>query len=161
MANILSVLTRLEGAILVFTLLSMILLAVVQIFLRNVFDTGFIYSESMVRILVLWVTMIGAMIASRQDKHIRLEVLIHYIPENWQHIAKFTTELFATIVCFTVCYFSYQFVLQEYHDGGKVFLNVPNWVCESIIPFAFLILASRYLFSSLLHLKTVAKIETL
>lgn len=157
MAQIISFLTRIENGILVTMLLAMILMAVLQIVLRNLFDTGIVFSESLVRILVLWVMLIGAMMASRQDKHIRLEVLIHYVPVRWQHFIKLITEVFAATICFGMAYFSFQFVQQEFQYGGEAFAGVPNWICESIIPFAFFVIAWRYLLLSLMHMKTLER----
>jgi TRAP-type C4-dicarboxylate transport system permease small subunit len=155
--TIVSLLIKVETGVLVLLVLAMIFMAVLQIFLRNVFDTGIVYSESLVRVLVLWVTLIGAMTAARRDKHIRLEVLMHYLPQRRQSIAKIATELFTAAICFIVGYFGFRFVVLEYQDGGIAFAGVPHWVCESIIPFSFFVLGSRYLFSSAMQVKIAMK----
>ena len=46
---------RLEDGALVLALVSMLVMALTQIVLRNVFDSGFLWAESFLRILVLWV----------------------------------------------------------------------------------------------------------
>ena len=67
-------LRRIEDALLVVLLTSMIGVAVAQIFLRNFFDSGLYWGDAAVRVMVLWVAMVGAMLASRNDEHIRIDI---------------------------------------------------------------------------------------
>lgn len=143
---------HLETGVLVTLLLAMILIAVTQIFLRNVMDTGIIWAEPLVRVLVLWTALLGAMMATRSKQHIKIDVFTHLIPEKYQHIAELVTQIFAAIICAIVAYYSVLFVITEYQDGGMAFAQVPNWVCESIIPIAFIVIAWRYLLSSYSHI---------
>ena len=64
---------RLENIALISALISMLGIAVLQIFLRNFFDSGFLWAESFLRILVLWVAMLGAMVATREKNHISID----------------------------------------------------------------------------------------
>ena len=50
----------LENVALVTLLSAMMLLAVGQIVLREVFDTGIIWADELVRLIVLWLAMMGA-----------------------------------------------------------------------------------------------------
>jgi TRAP-type C4-dicarboxylate transport system permease small subunit len=70
LGRILTVVYRIEDGILAAVLTLMIALAVVQILLRNFFGAGFIWGDVLVRVLVLWIGLIGAMIAYRcNDRH--------------------------------------------------------------------------------------------
>ncbi len=138
-------LLKTETGILVTLLLAMVLITVMQIILRNVFEFGVIWVESFVRITVLWLALVGAMISSRSRQHIAIDAFIIGFSEAKQKIFRRITDTFTALVCFIVTYYSFQFVRYEYEDGGLAFASVPNWVCEAIIPFAFLIIACRYL----------------
>jgi TRAP-type C4-dicarboxylate transport system permease small subunit len=140
-----------ETFLLMFFLLVAILLACIQIFLRNFFEMGIFWADSALRILVLWIGMIGAMYASRNKKHIRIDLLSHYLPEKVRANIWRITEFFSAIVCGIVAYYSIQFIHYEYLDGQIAFANVPVWVCETIIPVAFIVMGLRYLVYSLLH----------
>ena len=48
-----------EDGLLVVLLSSMILVAAYQVIARNFFDTGILWGDGMVRVLVLWVTFVG------------------------------------------------------------------------------------------------------
>ena len=135
-----------ETFLLLFFLLGAILLASTQILLRNFFDSGIFWADSALRILVLWIGMTGAMFASRNKKHIRIDILSHYLPEKLRDNIWRVTELITAIVCGITAYYSIQFIQYEYEDGLIAFANVPVWLCETIIPVAFITMALRYFF---------------
>ena len=150
-----SMLYRIEDSILVGLLLLMIGLAVTQIFLRNLFDSGIVWSDILVRILVLWVGLLGAMVASRQGNHINVDILDRYLPERAKPLVSTVVQLFTALICTVAAYFSLLFVQVEYADGGTLFAQVPAWVCESIIPFAFAVIAVRYFMLSFENFKNI------
>jgi len=96
------VLHRVEDTILVGLLLTMIGMAVTQIFLRNLFEAGIVWSDVLVRILVLWVGLVGAMVASRQGNHITIDILDRYLPAHAKKVADFVVELFTALICTVV-----------------------------------------------------------
>ena len=55
---------RLEEGILTLLLVSMIILSFTQIVLRNLFETGLIWIDPLVRQMLLWITLAGAMVAT-------------------------------------------------------------------------------------------------
>jgi TRAP-type C4-dicarboxylate transport system permease small subunit len=149
-------LLRLEESLLVVILLSTIIFAVAQIFLRNFFHSGIPWGDSLVRILVLWLGLIGAMIASRDHRHIKIDILSrHMTPANQLWLRRFTDSITA-IVCFIVAWYAFLFVRIEYQDGMRAFENVPVWMTEAIIPFGFFIIAVRFLLSAVMPHKLQA-----
>jgi TRAP-type C4-dicarboxylate transport system permease small subunit len=150
-------LCRVEDGILVGLLLLMIGMAVTQIFLRNLFEGGIVWSDVLVRTLVLWVGLVGAMVASRQNNHINIDIIERYLPPRAKPIVNLIAELFTALICSAMAYFSLQFVQIEFADGGYVFAKVPAWICESIIPFAFAVISLRYYSLSYVNLKRVFK----
>ena len=151
---------RIEDGILVGLLLLMIGLAVTQIFLRNLFDSGIVWSDILVRILVLWVGLLGAMVASRQGNHINVDILDRYLPERAKPYVSIVVQLFTALICTVAAYFSLLFVQIEYADGGMAFAKVPAWVCEAIIPFAFGVIAVRYFTLSFENFKNIFSLRS-
>lgn len=138
------ILQTIEDTILVALLLLMIFLAVVQIFLRNMFDTGIFWADPMIRILVLWIGLVGAMIASRNNHHISIDVISRYLPGRAKKLSTLVVSVFTSVVCAVMAHVSLKFVLMERADKMIAFGAVPVWVCESIIPAAFAIISVRY-----------------
>ncbi len=142
--NLVTLVQRIEDYILVSLLLVMITMAVFQIFLRNFFDSGIVWGDSLVRVLVLWIGLIGAMVASRTDNHISIDILSRYLPSQIKRFTTLFTHLFTTVVTALMAWFSLSFVQMEMNDKLIAFANVPAWVCEVIIPIAFMVICIRY-----------------
>ena len=154
------ILYRVEDSILVGLLMLMITLAVLQIFLRNLFETGIVWSDVLVRILVLWVGLAGAMVASRKGNHINIDIMERFLSERAKIVVNFVVELFTAFICAMVAYYSIQFVHMELVDRGLAFAKVPVWLCEAIIPFAFVVIAIRYVILSIVNLKRIVKFRS-
>ncbi len=138
-------LRQLEDAVLALLLTGMILLASLQILLRNVFDSGIVWADPAVRVLVLWVGLLGALAASRDDRHINVDVLSRILPEKPRRAVSTLTRLFTAGVAAVVSYHSARFVRSEFEFGSVAFAGLPSWALASIIPIAFGGIALRYL----------------
>ena len=150
-----TIINLVEDSILVGLLLLMIFLAVLQIFLRNFFGGGIVWGEVLVRVLVLWVGLIGAMVASRQGNHINIDIMNRYLSGRAKFIVQFVIELFTALICIVVAYYSLEFVQIEFAYGSESFSKVPTWLCESIIPFAFMVISLRYFLLCFINLKKI------
>jgi TRAP-type C4-dicarboxylate transport system permease small subunit len=147
------ILQKIEDGILIGLLLLMIFMAVLQIFLRNFFNSGILWGDPLIRLLVLWIGLIGSMIASRNNHHINIDVISRYLPGQIKKLTTFIISLFTAFVCAVMAYYSFIFVIMERTDGFIAFGNIPVWVCESIIPVSFAIISFRYILFSFTHLK--------
>ncbi len=141
---VIRVLHRLEDAALIVALLTMLVFALLQILLRNLMDGGILWAEPFLRILVLWVAILGAMVATRENNHISIDALSRYLSSRWRSVASVVTGSFASVVCLTVAWYSIELLRFEYEDATIAFASVPTWVCESIIPFGFLVMSIRF-----------------
>lgn len=133
-----------ENALLYSLAVTLIGLAIYQIVLRNVFGGGLYWGEPLLKVLVLWLALVGAMVATREGGHISIDVLSHYLGARGNAIAALTTNLFSTVVCFVAAYFSLLFVLEERNYGAVAFAEVPVWWCEAIIPLALAVIGLRF-----------------
>lgn len=147
----LRILQRLEDSILVGVLTMMIGMAAVQILLRNFFTTSVVWGDALVRTGVLWVGLVGAMVASRQGNHIRIDVISRYLPPRLHAWIGCVVDLFTAAICAAVAYYSLLFVHSEWVYGGMAFAQVPTWLCELIIPIAFVVMAWRYLTTAIIR----------
>ncbi len=151
------VLHRVEDSILVGLVVLMIGTAVMQILLRNLFESGIVWGDTMIRILVLWIGLVGAMVASRKGDHISIDIIARYVPQRAGKAIHCFVELFTALVCSVATYYSTYFVISEYEYGGKAFSMVPVWMCEAIIPLALSIIALRYFILSFINFSKVVK----
>jgi len=146
--------TRLiEDALLVFLLGSMVVLACTQIVLRNLFDGAIIWADPLLRVAVLWVGMIGAMVATRNDRQISIDAVSRFLPDLWKARMRVVTDLFTAAVSTVVAWSAFRLMMDDRAAGGVAIAKVPVWVCESILPVAFAVIALRYLLYAIKHLR--------
>lgn len=137
-------LARLENAILVVLLSGMILLAAVQILLRNFLDMGLAWGDQALRVLVLWVGLIGGVVASRENKHINVDVFLRLLGGRARVASQGLIGFFTAAVCTVVAFYAGRFVRLDYQSGILTFAGVPVWMVELILPVGFGLIALRY-----------------
>lgn len=135
---------RCEDAVLLILLVSMILLASLQIFLRNGFDTGFIWADEMLRIQVLWLALFGAVAASRADRHISIDVLSRSLGPKARRISEIIVDVFTCAVCALLCYHSARFVADARAFEDTLMDTWPAWWFQAALPVCFGLMAYRY-----------------
>jgi TRAP-type C4-dicarboxylate transport system permease small subunit len=136
-----------EDGFLVVLLAAMILIAAFQIFLRNVFDSGLSWADELLRIQVLWIGLMGAVVASRDRRHINIDILSRFLPQRLQAVTGALTDLFTAIVCGMISFHSGRFIHQEIEFGAIGLGRIPAWIFAAIIPAAFGLIGFRYLVS--------------
>jgi TRAP-type C4-dicarboxylate transport system permease small subunit len=141
--------TAAENTVLVLLLAAMIALAVGQIVLRELFDTGIIWADELVKILVLWIAMLGSVAASRDDRHLRIDVLSHLLSEKMISLSRLLVEIFAAVVCGVVTWHAFRWLQIEFEDQDTVLIDFPAWFAHAILPVAFILMTYRFALSSL------------
>ena len=142
--RMLDLLHRVEDVLIAFLLTATMVLAFFQIVQRNLMGTGVVWGDILIRVMVLWLGIAGAMAATREHKHIRIDLLTRFLSPGFKRAANSLSTLFAAGVCLVAGYFSLQFVRSEYAAGDMAFGSVPYWVCEAILPLGFAVIALRY-----------------
>ena len=155
LSDIARVLRRIESGLLVALLLAMIGVAVYQVAARNLFGTGLTWGDGMVRVALLWVTMIGAM-AAAPDGHIRVDAVARFASERVARRLARVTNLFTAMLCFALAWYSVTLIAWDYADGTPGFGPVPAWVCELVMPVAAGVMGLRYLIAALRPPRPVA-----
>jgi len=137
-------LARIEQTLLVTFLGFMIILAFLQIVLRNFFFTGLDWGDSLLRNLVLWVGFVGATLATKEGKHINIDIISRWMPSLGKHIVTLFTHLFSFFICCALTYASLKFIKNEFEMGNRTFLNIPAWIPEMILPMTFSLMTFRF-----------------
>src|SRR4030042_581943 len=118
------VMARVEQTLLVTFLGFMIGIAFLQIVLRNFFSTGLDWGDSLVRNLVLWVGFIGATLATKEGKHINIDVVSRWLPSLGKSMVTVITHLFSFCICCLLTYAALKFIKNEFQMGNTTFLHI-------------------------------------
>ena len=138
------VIDRVEQTLITILLSLMIAIAFLQIVLRNIFATGIAWADPLVRNLVLWVGFVGAAIATREGKHITIDVLPQWVHPQVKTIIGIIIQLFAAFICGLLTFAAVKFVRNEAIMGSITFVGVPAWLPQLILPITFGIMALRF-----------------
>jgi len=140
--------TAIENGSLVVLLGAMMLLAVGQIVMRIFFSFGFVWADELLKIMVLWIALIASIAASRNDRHLRIDVLSHFVPHRYARIPRIVVDLFASIMCALLAWQSYRFVQLSIEFEETVLIDIPAWFVHGIAPVAFGLMCYRFLLAS-------------
>ncbi|RCK76530.1 MAG: TRAP-type C4-dicarboxylate transport system, small permease component [Ignavibacteriae bacterium] len=142
-----------EKAILILILSMMVLLSSLQVILRNIFSTGILWLDPLLRHLVLWIAFLGASIATQNDKHINIDILSRFLPTKHKHITKFITHIFSAIVVTLLFIASIKFLADEMDAQTTIFtisnLEIKSYHMQMIIPVGFGLMFLRFLISAI------------
>ena len=139
-----SALRFVETFLLVALLGALVLLASTQIVLRNFFSTGLTWADGLVRLMVLWLALVGAVAAARQGRHITMAALTRWLPERWQRVARGIAEAFALLVSGAFAWYSWMFVRDSYRYEDVLLDGLPAWAAQLPIPIAFAVISLVY-----------------
>ncbi|OGR01734.1 MAG: hypothetical protein A2505_00800 [Deltaproteobacteria bacterium RIFOXYD12_FULL_55_16] len=139
-------LERLEDAILLLLVAAMIVLACVQIALRDLWGGGLSWADPLLRVMVLWAGLLGAVVATRMDKHISIDLASRFLARSTFRWLRVVRQVFATGVCLTLAWLAVVFVRQEALQGnGQEMAGLASWQLNLIFPLAFAGIALRFL----------------
>jgi TRAP-type C4-dicarboxylate transport system permease small subunit len=131
----------------------MIVLACIQIFLRTFYASGLLWVDPLLRYMVIWAGLFGAAVATKQSKHISIDIISHIVPDRYLPMLKVVLNFFSAGVCFILTYAAVRFVRDEALYGGRSILDIPSWQFNIIYPVAFGIIACRFLLLALHDLR--------
>jgi len=151
-----------EDGLLVGLLATMIIVAGAQIVSRNLLDRGFVWGDELLRILVVWLTFVGAVAASRDRNHVAIDLLSRFLPRRGRLAARLLADVATAAIAALLAYASIRFVGMEKEAASTVLqqiptwisrfvsgsggeIGVPAWLVESILPVGFGLVAWRYL----------------
>jgi len=136
--------TAVENGLLVLLLCAMMLLAVGQIVLRIFFNSGLLWADELLKILVLWIALVASVAASRSRRHLRIDVLSRYVPLKFARIPELIVDAFAAGICGLIAWYSTQYILLSIEFGDTVLVNTPTWLALGILPVAFALMCYRF-----------------
>ena len=163
---------RTEDAILAIALLLMALIPVVELVGRTWFSTGIPGATEYLQHLTLWIGFLGAMLATREKKHLRIAVAMSWLPPGVSRVVDCLGGFISAAVCTGLFGASLQLVVAEapglpswtakiipdfverwldpfglFESGSLTTIGggIPIWVAEAVMPFGFAVMAIRFI----------------
>jgi C4-dicarboxylate transporter DctQ subunit len=147
---------RLEGWLIVVFLSTMVSLTFLQVLLRALYRYGHVawanalvgqidWSEPLVRLLVLWTAFLGASLITGENKHIKIDILSDFLPRRWLPLREFLLSIACMVVTGLMVKASLGYIRMEMTFGARLFLGIPTWLGQIILPAGFSLLLFRFL----------------
>ena len=148
-------LALLEGWLIITLLWLMVIFTFIQVCLRGLYTHGHFqwandlmghldWSEPFVRLLVLWLTFLGASLVTKENKHIKIDLFSSFLPSKLLPVREFVLSLVCVLVSSIMLKVSIDYFKMEIEFGGTIFLQVPSWLGEIIIPVGFALILFRF-----------------
>lgn len=143
----------LEVALVCLLLLAMVGVSALRIVVRVAhWELNLMWAGAFLKHSVLWLTVLGAALATRDRNHINIDVVGRLLKGRWRSGCLTLTNAFAAVVCVWAAWACYQFVGSQrdaflnksYDSAGTLFANVPAWYGQAIMPLAFALIALRF-----------------
>ena len=150
-------LEKISGWMLVILLGTMILMAFGQVVLRNIFHSSIEWADVFLRHLVLWVGYFGAVIATGEGRHLKIEFINKIVPVKVRKIFFIITNFFAAAVCYLLMQAAISFVQLEKESASILLLNQPTWYFITIIPVGYAMISFRFVIHALNWLNEVVR----
>ena len=155
--RLIAVIHSVENWVLVLITATIVGFSGLQIILRNVFESGIAWVPPLLGTLVIWVGLLGALIATRNNAHIKINVLTTYLSDRYKPFAFTLSHLFSAIVLFIFFYYSIEFVKLDLDSDSYAFANIPVWVAQVVLPASCLLMAIRYLVYAIVNIVDIVK----
>ena len=146
--------SRVEGVLVVLIMSAMLLVGVGQVIARKFFDTGLSFADTFLRQMVPWVGLLGAAIATQENRNIAIDAITRILPPIGRLLARLLISLLIFAICILFIRASleyWHFMREETYRGSRLF-GLPIWRFHIIYPIAFSLIAFHQLVKFLLDL---------
>ncbi len=144
-----------ERLLVIASLALMVLLTFLNVILRTLYAHGHLqwannvlgqvdWTEPFVRLLVLWITFLGASLITGENRHIRIDVVGAFISSRWSPYREIVIDIACLIICALMLKASIKYIGIEMDFGSYLFLRIPSWICQLIIPAGFAMMLFRF-----------------
>ena len=159
---------RVEGWLIVLFLWTMVIMTFVQVCLRSLYTQGHFYwantlmgyldwSESLVRLLVLWLTFMGASLVTSENKHIRIDLLSSLLPSRLIPLREFILSVVCLLITGIMIKVCVEYLQIEMKFGGTMFLDLPSWLGQLILPLGFALISFHFFVRAINQGQTIAR----
>jgi C4-dicarboxylate transporter DctQ subunit len=123
---------------------AMVVLAALQILLRNAWGRGITWADPFLGSAMLWITLLGALAATGRRKHIAIDLVSNFVPAGARRVFQIITDLAAAVVCGFLAAAAVRYVGFQREMGDEAFAGIRQWVVLLILPAGFGLMSLRF-----------------
>jgi len=111
----------------------MFLLVLFQIIMRYVFNHPSVWSEELVRFLLVWIVFLGSIIVTRGKEHIKIGIFVEFLPVKLKNIFQFIEKILSSLFLLLLIYFGSHIIIQNLHNMSSI-ININRGFIYLCIP---------------------------
>jgi tripartite ATP-independent transporter DctM subunit len=137
-----------ENLLLCFILVALMVLPLLEAFLRKAFQTGIPGATALVQHFTLIIAMLGGALAARDSRLLAMSALPTILPPKWKVFAALFSGTMATTVTLFLAVAGIEFVKTERESGNFLVGTLPIWWVQIVTPIGFALVTWRLLWNA-------------
>lgn len=134
-----SVFNRVLDATIQVGIAAIVVIVFAQVFFRYVLNRPLHWSEELTKTVYLWLTFIGAAVATRDNTHIQVDYFVQRMPQKLEHLLAGAVKITIAVFC-SVAVYQGALYLRTQTGIRSVALDVPLAWTTAGIPFGVLLI---------------------
>ena len=140
-----------ENSLVTLALGALVILPLLEIVLRRLFQNGISGATAIQQHLTLVISLLGGMLAARDRRLLSLSTLSQFLKGRWQASARVYSSAVAVAISVFLCVAAAQLAASEREGGGMMAYQIPIWTVQLIMPIGFAVIALRLLWNASDH----------
>jgi len=133
--------------------ISMAATVALQVFCRYVLNHSLFWSEELARILLIWLTFLGASSAYYRKVHPGIDIVTSRLSDKFKRLSSLLVNLLSLLFFLVMVYYGCTFAYFARMQISPA-LNIPKWIIYSAVPVGgliFMLHCLAFLFADLLR----------
>lgn len=137
---------RLEEIFLVILMSLAVIVVALQVITRYVLQIPLPWSEELARYMFLWLTWVGAAFATKERKHVNIDVVFQKLPKAGKGACTILSTMIWIFFLIAMAYLSLKLTISVY-GGGQIGVGsgIPMWIPYASIPSGMILMLFRLL----------------
>ncbi|QGM80570.1 TRAP transporter large permease subunit [Otariodibacter oris] len=123
--------------------IAIFIILIAQILARQVFDSPFIWSEELARLLFIYVALLGISMAIRSQQHVYIDFITNHLPEKVKKVANSFVQILIFISIILFIYLGFKVWLDSSFE--IVSLGISEKWLYAALPFISILMLFRFL----------------
>ncbi|MGD1084785.1 MAG: TRAP transporter large permease subunit [Verrucomicrobiota bacterium] len=137
-----------EDSLVTLALGALVLLPLLEIVLRRLFQSGVSGATAIQQHLTLVISLLGGMLAARDRRLLSLSTLSQFLKGRWQVFARVYSSAVAAAISAFLSVAAAQLAASERQGGNMMAYQIPIWTVQLIMPVGFAVIALRLLWNA-------------
>lgn len=137
---------RLEEVIICILLILTTMLVFLDVIMRFVFNSGFMWTQELTLHMSAWMVLFGASYGLKVGSHIGMDAFVKIFPVLGQRVLSGIAAVLALIYCWLILYGSWVYLAKMKMIGIHLEdIPIPAWVAHSMLLVGYIFLTARLL----------------